>query len=309
MKTDIVISIATYLRPVELARCLRSVDAQVVARKFGIAIVDNDPNASARPVFESFVGTTHHPIQYVVEPTPGIAAARNRGVALAAAAGATWVVFIDDDEVATNGWLQALVDAASQFGADLVAGPVHAIVEPGGSSWVRPKDYHQLVPERGARMAVASTANLLVRVSVLSHLSTGAGPFDNERGLLGDEDTYMTARATRAGFMIVATSDAIANEFIPPNRQNLGWLRRRRRRQAAAYAAVQRSILREPYWLARRLAAAAKHLSVGVALFTVGTVCRSSRPRNLGLTLIARANGTLLGLLGHTVAEYSRDEH
>ena len=94
----------------------------------GILIVDNDPQAGARAVVEAAraalggepsessgpsggadpadsAATSR--LVYVHEPEPGIVAGRNR--ALSEAHGSDALIFIDDDEIPSPGWLRALV--------------------------------------------------------------------------------------------------------------------------------------------------------------------------------------------------------
>ena len=88
-----------------------------------VLVIDNDPEASARPIVERLAGTLRPGlVRYVHEPKPGIAAARNR--ALREAASSALLVFIDDDEVPSERWLEQLVDLQRSSGAAAVVGPV-----------------------------------------------------------------------------------------------------------------------------------------------------------------------------------------
>ena len=76
-------------------------------------VVDNDPAASARSACTGF----HPAVRYVHEPRPGIAAARSR--ALREAGEHDVLVFIDDDERPSAGWLRSLLDT---FEPDRIGG-------------------------------------------------------------------------------------------------------------------------------------------------------------------------------------------
>jgi len=121
-------------------------DAQTTA---SVLIVDNDPQAGARAVVEAaraaLAGeqpqTAEPPEQavlsepsgsadsdkatsrlvYVHEPEPGIVAGRNR--ALSQAHGSDALIFIDDDEIPSPGWLKALVSTWRAQGCAAVTGP------------------------------------------------------------------------------------------------------------------------------------------------------------------------------------------
>jgi O-antigen biosynthesis protein len=84
-----------------LQRALESL-TRVSCSDFEIVVVDNRPSQlGTRELIECFSALA--PIRYVVEPRPGLAMARNAGVA--AAVGAEYVAFTDDDVVADPAWL------------------------------------------------------------------------------------------------------------------------------------------------------------------------------------------------------------
>src|SRR4051794_3771547 len=105
----VLVAIATYRRPGELARLLTSLkgtgelDALV-----HVLVVDNDAAGSARSVVVQSPTTA----TYVVEPQPGIAAARNR--ALDEAEGYDAIIFVDDDEWVDESWLAELLAYADR---------------------------------------------------------------------------------------------------------------------------------------------------------------------------------------------------
>src|SRR3954471_12872950 len=128
---QVVIAVATFRRPADIARCLRSLFVEVAkyradapGRPVRIVVVDNDADASGR---DAVRGTTAAhaddvPVAYLVEPTPGISAARNR--ALREADDAELLIFIDDDEEVVPGWLGHLLDTFDRWQPAAVAGRV-----------------------------------------------------------------------------------------------------------------------------------------------------------------------------------------
>ena len=66
------------------------------------------------------------PSHYISEPRPGVANARNAGVA---AARGRWVAFLDDDEEADPLWLASLTRVRARAAADAVFGPIEARAE------------------------------------------------------------------------------------------------------------------------------------------------------------------------------------
>ena len=116
------VTVATYQRPDHLRRLLRSLaDGGVAGVDAEVIVVDNAPApGDADAVVDAI--RDGPPVRAVWEATPGIAAARNRAVA--EAAGADLVAFVDDDEVVDPGWAAALLATQRSTGADLVTGPV-----------------------------------------------------------------------------------------------------------------------------------------------------------------------------------------
>ena len=106
---QVTIGVLTFKRTDALARLLPQLTAQAAqldadgTTATSVLIVDNDPAGSAAAAAAS----AGSPVLYVQETTPGIAAARARAVTESAAA--DLLIFIDDDEWPTRGWLAAMV--------------------------------------------------------------------------------------------------------------------------------------------------------------------------------------------------------
>jgi O-antigen biosynthesis protein len=106
--------VATRDRPDQLAGCLASLLAMDHPR-FDIVVVDSAPTTTAtRETVERCAGRAVS-VRYVCEKVPGLARARNRGVA---AATGDVVAFTDDDVSVDRRWLSELTGAFSA-GADI----------------------------------------------------------------------------------------------------------------------------------------------------------------------------------------------
>ena len=95
--------ICTRDRPEQLAACLRSVRALRCPPE-EVIVVDNAPSDGATAA----VAREYSDIRYLVEPKPGLSAARNTGVA---AASGEVIAFTDDDVVVTDNWIAQLKQA------------------------------------------------------------------------------------------------------------------------------------------------------------------------------------------------------
>ena len=78
-------------------------------------VVDND--GSDPRVAATIAAAEGLDLRLLVEPVPGISAARNRAFAASEAAGITLLALIDDDEWPEPGWLAALLARRAATGA------------------------------------------------------------------------------------------------------------------------------------------------------------------------------------------------
>ena len=100
-----------------------------------LIVVDNSPDLNARALVASLAEKSPFPLHYVSERRPGVANARNAGVAVAQG---RWVAFLDDDEEADPCWLASLARVARERGAAAVFGSIEARAESGTSVPSRP---------------------------------------------------------------------------------------------------------------------------------------------------------------------------
>ncbi|WP_299176163.1 glycosyltransferase family 2 protein [uncultured Brevundimonas sp.] len=219
---DVAVVIPTLRRPVMLERALRSVFAQVgsLDRIAAVVVADNDPDGSAAALIEQLRAEAPVSLIYAPAPVPGVATARNIGLA---ATDASLIAFLDDDEAASPGWLAALLQAQVQTGADVVFGPIRGRV-PDGTGWTTAyleRFFGRDGPaETGLTDQIHGCGNsLMVRATALP----GPAPFDtamNETG--GEDDRLFTALRARGGRFGWA-AQAWVDEFAPPHRATLGY--------------------------------------------------------------------------------------
>ena len=220
--TDIAVSIVipTQRRPEPLARAARSCFGQTGVALEGVEliVVDNDAAPSARAMVEALAAAAPFPVRYVHEPRPGVANARNAGVAEVRGA---FIAFLDDDEEAPAGWLAALMDVQTRFGADLVFGPVLARL-PG--SVVAHRVYLEHFFSRRDPAAAGlidhyyGCGDSLVRRAALPDRPR---PFSDARNFIGGEDDLLFAEMRARGARIAWAPDAWVWEHPAPERIGL----------------------------------------------------------------------------------------
>lgn len=216
------ISIATYKRPEMLRALLESLCSVDGIEKTRLCVIDNDSQGSAREVCQAFPDLV---ITYEIESTPGIAAARNRGLQNVRASD-EFIIFVDDDERVTNEWLSKLHAAQLKYRADVVSGPVISVFEENAPEWILRSGLIQRARfVSGSEVRSPATNNTLVRLQALNLLTSPR--FSEEFSLTGGSDTELFYRLRQAGARMIWCDEAIVYEDVPAERANLRWIFRR----------------------------------------------------------------------------------
>jgi succinoglycan biosynthesis protein ExoM len=301
----VVVALATYRRPSLLDGLLSDLVEQ--ARDLGpqtrIVVVDNDPEASAREVVGTFAARG---VEYVVEPRPGIAAARNR--ALDEAGDAEALVFLDDDERPAPGWLSTLVAAWQEWQCTAVAGPVVSSFEGPVDRWVENcSTFRRRRLATGTVVRGAATNNLLLDLARLRALDLR---FDDRFGLSGGSDTLLTHTMVKRGGEIRWCDDAVMLETVPVERATRRWALRRSFRTGNGWSRVKLALTesRTERVLARlRLVVGAVLGLLRAVVRGLGAVLRRDLEQRVAAELsVATALGSLRGAYGHVTSEYLR---
>jgi glucosyl-dolichyl phosphate glucuronosyltransferase len=108
-------------RPITVVGTVRAVLAtNPLVHDTEIVVVDNNSEEQFSSALRAFCETVGAPVRYVVEPSPGVSAARHRG---AREAQGELLLFIDDDVEVALGWLPAILEAFQDEGISIVGGP------------------------------------------------------------------------------------------------------------------------------------------------------------------------------------------
>ena len=275
---EISIVIATFDRAVALTRCLDSLLAQRIARRFEIVVVDNHPQSGLTiPPRARYPG-----VRWLEEPIGGLSRARNRGIAASAG---TVIVTTDDDVVAPPEWLDRLTE-------DLFTGPADLAVVTGNCLALRTETAAENIFEAygglqhgdlptdfdAAWLAqwriwfpqlwrIGTTANAAFRASLFR--DPRVGMFETRLGAGSPagawEDLYCFYRVLRAGYRIRYVPDA---QLAHAHREDMAGLTRQlcayRRGETAFLAlvlirhrdwrAIGQAFLWIPLWRSRVLA-------------------------------------------------------
>ena len=274
------IVIPTLNRPACLARAIASALAQQGDPRLEIVVIDNSADSSAR--------ADHPTIRILREPRPGIANARNAGVA---AARGEWIAFLDDDEEASPRWIANLLAVARRTGADAVFGPIEARAEGGKMGGFSPYFSRTLAAADGADITTLSahlgTNNSMFHRGCLD----GAEPFDIRLNAIGGEDSLLIERLKLGGRRFAWAARASVIEWAPPRRLTWAYVRKRKFLSGQIRVFVQR--MASP----SRWDRIAVWMGIGLAQFVLaGVAALALRP--LAPDRSARARATAWGGLG-----------
>jgi succinoglycan biosynthesis protein ExoM len=219
------VCIATYQRPQLLEKLLRSLENQSLPKivSIEIIVVDNDVNKSAEFVVRNFQNTTRIQFFYFNEPVKNISLARNLSVEKAIG---EYILFIDDDEVASPQWVGHLLNALSTYNADGVFGQVLPKFNPQTPRWMKKGDFFFIrLPVSGTKATHKYTTNCLIKAALLTKMEE---PFNPKYGLTGGEDTDLFNKLASQGARFVYCQEAVTVEYLPPERTRLSFLFLRR---------------------------------------------------------------------------------
>lgn len=304
-----VVAVLTYRRQAELRELLGLLQHELGVFQRGgrwiaieqVLVIDNDPGCSGRAVAAEFSS-----IRYVSEPTPGIAAARNR--ALDEASTEDLLIFIDDDERPGHHWLDHHLDAWTRFGAVAVAGAVVSKFEGSLDPWIAAGGFFdRRRPITGTVLSVAATNNLLLDLREVRRLDVR---FDQRFGLTGGEDTLFTRTLVAAGALLIFCNEAVVFDHVPAARMTRRWVLSRYFSSGNSWALtgmeVQATGGSRAAEFCRLAAGGSARVVAGGLRCLLGTAIGSRRLSATGLRTLARGLGLLMGASGFRYREYRR---
>jgi glycosyltransferase involved in cell wall biosynthesis len=268
-----------------------------------VLVVDNDPGESARSTVEQLHTLD---VRYVAEPTPGIAAARDR--ALTESSEHRLLAFLDDDEIPRAGWLSALVDTWSATGAAAVMGRVVTVFPDDTDPWVLASGlFRRARRPTGTRLEAAAAGNLLLDLDAVRRLGVR---FDPRLGLAGGEDTLFSRQLHRAGGTLVWCDESVADDHVAPDRLTRAWALRRARGHGQTHVSTRIRLATPTGRVVVRAAGVlggGTRVLVGTLRHLVGRLVRDLQLDARGLRMAARGRGMVSAALGRTFADYQRD--
>ena len=240
---EAVVCVPTFRRPDMLRQTLQSLVAQTGPTRFAVVVVDNDAIGMAgAAIADAFFSAGLLDGLCVVEAQPGHCSACNRAFAEARRrfASASYVLMIDDDEVADAEWLARMIAACRERQVDIVGGPVVPHFSDGvPEALARHPVYWPAYSRSGFVPMIYGSGNFLIRCEALERLERPE--FDLRYNFLGGGDLDFFTRSRRAGLAFYWEQGARIVETVPSERVRAAWVVRRGLRIGAINYNVDKS--------------------------------------------------------------------
>ncbi|OLP55106.1 glycosyl transferase family A [Rhizobium rhizosphaerae] len=237
----LVVTVPTFRRPQQLVETLESLRIQAPGLPFAVIVMENDAEGGAgATAARNFM--EHHGLDglVVIAHQRGNCHAYNAGwtAALAHYPGLEALAVIDDDELATPGWLAGLLAAQAATGADLVGGPQEPRFEAGRRpDLARHPVFSPAYATTGPVPILYSSGNVLIRRAVLDAMPR---PFlDPLFNFIGGGDSDFYRRCKARGFRFAWSAEAAVVEAVPARRMQADWIRTRSLRNGAISAMLE----------------------------------------------------------------------
>jgi hypothetical protein len=231
------VAICTWNRSALLARALDRMTRLVVpdATYWELVVVNNCCSDDTDAVIASFA--TRLPVRRAFEPNAGLSHARNRAVAESSG---DYLMWTDDDELVSTGWLAAYVQAFSRWpDADVFGGPIEPLFEGDPPPWIA-----EVLPQIGPVFGCQSLGDAPVALTadrigegpfggnfVVRRRALPARPFSPALGVTHGhyaigEETDVLRRLLAEGRTGWWTPEPLVQHWVPRDSQTLAHVRR-----------------------------------------------------------------------------------
>ena len=236
-------AIYTYNRYDVLPKAIDSLLPQTLPKgRYRIFVVDNSPDADKAAEWQKKYAK-EPAITYWLEPVPGLSNARN---VAARECGTPFISFMDDDAIASPGWLEKVLEAFVAYGdeAGVVGGRVDPIWSKPRPPWMSDKLLgHVSVVNWGGELRVADPAEWFAGTNIsfrtedilkFGGFSTNLGRIGSGSSLLSNEEIRLVDQIRGSGRSMIYAPDAKVDHLVEEARLGKSWFRKRMAWQAAS---------------------------------------------------------------------------
>lgn len=225
------VAICTHNRAKDTVEAVQSVLAQESCSfEFEVLVIDNNSKDNTKELFHESLWPTQ--VRYIMESQLGLSYARNRAIREAKG---EFILFLDDDALASSGWIQEVINVFERDAAiGCVGGKIDPIWEGGKPDWIPEEiiglytlmDFSDHIVEMKPPYFPFG-ANVSFRKSVFDKIE----PFREDLGrvgnnLLSSEESELISRI-REKYKIFYTPYGSVQHKISKSRLNKRWLLRR----------------------------------------------------------------------------------
>ena len=305
-QAHIAVCIGTHNRPDSLSNTLQSLISLEVPNDTDISliVIDNNRVETSEQIVLGFKQRSKFNLLYVHEEEIGIVNMRNRALIEASRIGATHLAFIDDDELATSGWINELYKAMMRYEAQVVQGTTERILPEGTPNWLIKSNVLQLKRHSTGQIRTsAGTRNVLFDLRFINQHNLRFNPVFN---FMGSSDSFFFHQAYLKGGKIVWVDEARVKEILPQNRVDVGWIIQRSFRMGVTDFEMKKQ-LGAYFSIFNTLLIYIMHLF----LFAILSLLSLPFSRGISLKLflqVAKAAGFIYKMAGFNYLEYKTNE-
>jgi succinoglycan biosynthesis protein ExoM len=130
-----------------------------------------------------------------------------------------YLLFIDDDEIASRQWVYHLLETLKKYNADGAFGELQPEFNHQTPSWMRRRDlFYSPTQLTGEKVKFTYTGNCILKSSLLKNIRE---PFDKRYTVPGGEDTHLFNRLELQGARFIYCKEAWTSEYLPVSRTRL----------------------------------------------------------------------------------------
>jgi succinoglycan biosynthesis protein ExoM len=244
-------------------------------------------------------------LHYAHVAEPGLSVVRNFALRWARHR-FTHLAMLDDDENPEPQWLSELLRVCDRTGAEVVVGPVPALLPSDAPRWLR--DFRELELPTARDCAMLSdgwSGNCLLALEAVGRLGV---TFDPALNFAGGEDQLFFRQILYRGGKVAYAARATAWEFTPPERRSVGFVIKRSFRRGNSLSMCDMRIGGTARAVGLRALKGAGRVALGTLAIVPLTILRGPSGTVSSLCDVALGVGMLAGILGYTYQPYRRPE-